>query len=112
MVVFLYILNQVCKNSYPAGIIKWFMSCYFNDIVGSIGFIAYCNIILKKVSIYLYELWRIIFILFICGLFWEYVVPLFRVDSVSDPYDILAYMFGGFLYWIGVLIVKKSKNVV
>lgn len=30
-----------------------------------------------------------------CGLFWEYVTPLYRPDAVSDPFDLLAYWLGG-----------------
>ena len=30
-----------------------------------------------------------------CGLFWEYVTPLYPPRSVSDPWDILAVWLGG-----------------
>ncbi len=30
-----------------------------------------------------------------CGLFWEYITPLYRPDAVSDPFDLLAYWLGG-----------------
>ena len=30
-----------------------------------------------------------------CGLFWEYVTPLYLPRSVSDPWDILAVWLGG-----------------
>lgn len=31
----------------------------------------------------------------VCGLFWEYVTPLYLPRSVSDPRDILAVLLGG-----------------
>lgn len=30
-----------------------------------------------------------------CGLFWEYVTPLYLARSVSDPWDLLAVWLGG-----------------
>jgi len=30
-----------------------------------------------------------------CGLFWEYITPLYLPRSVSDPWDILAVLLGG-----------------
>jgi len=30
-----------------------------------------------------------------CGIFWEYITPLYRADAVSDPWDLLAYWLGG-----------------
>lgn len=35
--------------------------------------------------------------LLLCGLFWEYVTPLYRPDSVSDPWDVATYLLGGLL---------------
>lgn len=102
--VLLYILNQCFKTLYSIEIVKWFMSCYFNDIIGSIAFIAYCNIFIEMHGSYLNNLFYIVSLLFVCGLFWEYVTPLFRSDTVADLFDLIAYMCGGFIYW---LIDKK-----
>ena len=53
------------------------------------------------------KLWQIELLLFPCGIFWEYITPLFRHNTTTDPCDILAYMIGGFLYWI---IARKERN--
>lgn len=54
------------------------------------------------------KLWRIELLMFFCGIFWEYIAPMFRANTVSDTWDMLAYMIGGFLYWI---ITKKEMNI-
>lgn len=38
-----------------------------------------------------------------CGLFWEYVTPLYLARSVSDPWDLLAVWLGG----MGMLLIFK-----
>lgn len=45
--------------------------------------------------------------MFFSGVFWEYVTPIFRQNTVSDVWDILAYMAGGFMYW---LIDRREQN--
>ena len=33
-----------------------------------------------------------------CGVFWEYITPLYLARSVSDPLDVAAYLAGGIIY--------------
>ena len=47
--------------------------------------------------------------MFCCGVFWEYVTPLFRVETVSDPFDILTYIVGGILYWLLSMCIIHKK---
>lgn len=82
------------------------MSSYFNDIIGSITFMAYTNLILSFRKIILSKLWQIELLMFSCGVFWEFITPIYRADTVSDIFDVLAYMVGGILYW---LLVRKEK---
>lgn len=37
------LVNKHLKNYISIPWLKWFMTCYFNDLVGGITFIAYCN---------------------------------------------------------------------
>ena len=103
------LLNKYLKSYISIPWLKWFMTCYFNDLVGGITFIAYCNSVFYYYKGMLYKLWRIELLLFLCGIFWEYITPLFRTDTISDPYDIMAYMCGGFIYWIIMFGYKKIK---
>lgn len=52
------------------------------------------------------KLWQIELLLFFAGLFWEYIAPKFRANTISDIFDVLAYIAGGFLYWI---ILRKEQ---
>lgn len=105
--VALYSVNQIIKTEIAIEVIRWFMCCYFNDTIGGITFIAYCNIVFGFYNRKLIKLWQIELLLFFSGLFWEYVTPIFRTNTISDIWDVLAYMIGGFLYW---LLVRKEQN--
>lgn len=95
----LYGINQKVKMYIPFKYLKWFMTCYFNDVIGGMTFTAYCSIVFEYYHKQLKKLWHIELLMFSCGIFWEYITPLFRHNTVSDPYDILAYMLGGLLCW-------------
>lgn len=105
--VVLYAVNQIIKTKIPIEAIRWFMCCYFNDTIGGITFIAYCNVVFCFYNRKMTKLWQIELLLFFAGLFWEYVTPMFRTNTTSDIWDVFAYMIGGFLYW---LIVRKEEN--
>lgn len=104
--VALYVVNQTIKTKIPIEGIKWFMSCYFNDTIGGITFVAYCNMVFDFYNRELIKLWQILLLMLCAGLFWEYVTPMFRKNTISDIWDVLAYMTGGFLYW---LITRKEQ---
>lgn len=104
LTVALYEINQQLKFKISNEVIKWFMCCYFNDCIGAITFIAYCNIVMCFSKKKLEKLWQIELILFGCGLFWEIITPIYRNDTVTDIFDIVAYMIGGLLY---TFIVRK-----
>lgn len=73
---------------------------YFNDFLGGLAFLAYTNLLIDLVrSRYrIQRLFIAISYIAACGLFWEYVAPLFVPNSVSDPWDVLAYCLGGAAY--------------
>ncbi|MBU9720884.1 MULTISPECIES: hypothetical protein [Bacillaceae] len=65
-----------------------------------------CILMGKQYKLYLYNLKRILLFTLIVGVFWEYITPLYYSSSVSDPWDVVAYMFGGVLYWIASTVKK------
>ena len=95
----LYIVNRF----YLKNILDWlFIQHYFNDILAGMLIVAIVNamaILGNQRRLLLINLVRILLFTFMCGVFWEYVTPLYLTYSVSDPFDIAAYMFGGILYW-------------
>ena len=89
---------------------------HFNDFLGGIAFMAYTNLLISLVQ----PRYRIrnpligSAYIFCCGLFWEYAAPLFVPDSVSDPWDVLAYCLGAGMYWVIMgakqMIRKHAKS--
>ena len=104
-------LNQSVKNDIENDMLRFFMCCYFNDIFGSIAFVSIINMLCiiegyHEINKFVY----IEIIMFSAGLFWEYVTPLFREDTTSDILDLLAYLLGGFLYWIISRVICSRKK--
>ena len=83
------------------------MNGYFNDILAGIILIAFTNLMFELKNISIKKIVHIEMYLLAVGIFWEYITPLYKTSSISDPFDILAYMFGGIVYWI---IFKLNKN--
>lgn len=107
------LINKRCLDL-SEGIVNLFFSCYYNDIIGAVSFSAYCDIISSNSIVQKYKidrLWKLEIILFICGLFWEYLTPIIRTNTVSDIFDILAYLSGGIVFWlIKCLYAKKFRK--
>ena len=104
--IILYILNKISLSKYSL-----FMSGYFNDILAGILLIAFTNLMFGFINKSIYKFVHIEIYLFAVGIFWEYITPLYKTSSISDPIDILAYMVGGFIYWIINKIVMRKHLI-
>lgn len=102
----LYVWNQFLKQRIPSDALRLFMAGYFNDIIGSITFPAYVNVVMSFRGISVEKLWQIELMMLGCGIFWEVITPLFRKSTVADIWDMAAYLAGGFLYW-GIAVFYK-----
>ena len=102
-------LNALFYKYIPIPEVRIFLYSYFKDIVGASAFIGCCNIILYNFKMGFYKILYIEIFLFFCGLFWEYVTPLYR-QTTSDVNDIFAYMLGGFIYWVIMKIIIKLNR--
>ncbi|WP_172369514.1 hypothetical protein [Sporosarcina jiandibaonis] len=105
----MYLLNKFFMRD----LLNWsFGNNYLNDVLAGIlivGIVNALSIIGNQSRLLLIRLPRILFFLFFCGMFWEYITPLYIFYSISDPYDVAAYMFGGFCYWILICITSTNK---
>ena len=104
----LYIVNRFfLKNLFD-----WsFIQHYFHDVLAGMLIVSIVNtmaLLGNQRRLLQIHLFRILFFTLVCGLFWEYVTPLYLTYSVSDPLDIAAYMFGGVVYW-GIIRVRRVK---
>ncbi|MFD0703711.1 hypothetical protein [Slackia equolifaciens] len=85
---------------------------HFNDFLGGLAFMAYTNLLISLVE----PRFRIrnpfigVAYIFCCGLFWEYAAPLFVPDSVSDPWDVLAYSLGSVAYWVVRTVGSRRRH--
>ena len=103
--LFYVINNYFLKEVFTHFFFHW----YLNDIFGGLMIVAIANTLIllgKQHKLYMDSLKKILFFTFIVGVYWEYVAPLYLASSVTDPWDIVAYMSGGLIYWI---IVRLSN---
>ena len=103
----LYFVNNFILKSITKGIANYFFTGYFNDLICPLGFVAYTNILLFFINKKIDKFYHILFFCFLCGIVWEFIAPLLKETSVTDPYDLLCYCIGGTLYWIIKFLISK-----
>ena len=103
----LCVLNAVFAKYINVYYIKVFFTSFFKDISGATAFCACCNMILGFFGMRVHKFWYIVVFMIFCGLFWEYVTPLYR-QTVSDILDVFAYVLGGCVYWLTLRVEKRS----
>lgn len=94
----LYLLNNLVFKKISSGVVHYFLVAYFNDLICPIGFLAYVNTMLAFINQKLEKFYQILLFCFACGVVWEFIAPLLKASSVTDPYDLLCYCIGGVLY--------------
>ena len=89
----LYLANNVLPGQ------EGFRACYLNDCLAGLGFYpavrvaAYlCRV--QKLPAFTNGCPFIIGLTLLAGVFWEYVPPLYREGSTSDPWDLVCYAGG------------------
>ena len=94
-----YTFNRIFKSYIDIPIIGCLCRCHLNDYIGGIVFPAYVNILLYRAKYKQIKNYMVIaFIMLLCGIIWEYIFPYLFSYSVSDIFDVLAYMLGGVTY--------------
>lgn len=107
--VLAYFFNELFLKKYTSGAVLYFFVCYFNDILAGVLMLSFTNYLLvcSKHSLISSFLHIIIFIL-ICSVFWEFAHTFLPTGGIFDPYDFVAYSFGGIFYFI---LLKLHNNL-
>lgn len=91
----LYLLNRFWLIPHSGGLVRRVLSCWFADFLAGgmmiVLLFAAFHLAHRKPPKPL----PCLALALACGLFWEYVTPLYLPRSVSDPWDILAVLLGG-----------------
>ena len=112
IVIVLHTINQVIKTHVDIEPLGYLLRNHFNDFLAGIAILAYINLVLSfsKWNARIENPLIILAIGFLCGMFWEFVVPIFKKDSVSDWWDVLSYMVGAEVYRGIVFLVYGRKR--
>jgi len=97
----LYVINRFLLLPWLGSgeVLYRFLSGYGADVLAGAWILCFLNLLLvwsgrqpvrRMVPAVLFVLG--------CGLFWEYITPLYLAQSVSDPLDVAAYLAGGIFY--------------
>lgn len=89
--------------------VETFVKGYLNDLFAPILLLAYSNILLSRINQRIHCLWQMLILIGVAGIIWEYLAPLIKPSSISDPYDLVCYLVGAIFYWI-LLNIKHSKK--
>jgi hypothetical protein len=98
--IVLYGFNTIILSSINNYNLHYFFSSYFNDLLAPLLLFSYINLILSLIDKKMYSLKYLILIIILSSLVWEFIAPIFKPTSISDPIDILFYFIGTLIYWI------------
>ena len=95
-------------SSATAEVLYRFLSSYGADVLAGAWILCFLNLVMvwsgrkpvRRISL------ALLFVLG-CGVFWEYVTPLYLSRAVSDPLDVAAYLAGGLIY---ILCERRMKT--
>ena len=108
-VISAYLLNNLFLKEHSRGFLWLFFVCYFNDLICPLLFFSYANILLIMIGREIEHLWLICLISLCTSCVWEFIAPLMKPSSTTDPLDVLCYTIGGIVYW-GILHYFKNKD--
>ena len=91
----LYALNRFALLPHADGLLHRLLSGDFADFLAGGMMIVLLFAALHLAHRKPPRPWYCLALALACGLFWEYITPLYLPRSVSDPWDILAVLLGG-----------------
>lgn len=95
----LYWLNRLWLQEMAAGGLRWFLTCYFADVLAGLTLLAITGLLLWAAGRPPIKRWSsMAFLLLGAGLVWECLAPRWKAGAVFDWWDFAAYQAGGILY--------------
>ena len=91
----LYALNRFVLIPHTGGLLHRLLSGHFADFLAGGMMVVILFAALRLSGRNPPKVMSALVLLLACGLFWEYVTPLYLPRSVGDPWDILAAVLGG-----------------
>lgn len=105
IIFMMYVINQKLLKKTQ----NIFFQGYFNDLLAPILLLAFSNFLL---SFYEKE-WKgknIYIVIVICGIYWEFITPLYKKDSVCDVLDMIMYIGGASIYSLLRFLIERGKK--
>lgn len=110
LVVFAYRINNLFLKEHSGGLLRVFFIGYFNDLICPLFFFSYANMLLITVGKEIARLWVICLVSLCTSCVWEFVAPLMKPSSTTDPLDIFCYITGGVVYWAILRYIKNKTE--
>ena len=112
----LYTLNRLFLIHITEGVTNQFCRWHLNDLICPLVILPYIEVLVLSNGYEIVSIVKIISIGLCCAFIWEYVIPIFKVSSISDPLDVVCYLLGSFLYasalHISIMLEKGQLGVV
>lgn len=110
LVVFAYWINNLFLKEHSGGLLRVFFIGHFNDLICPLFFFSYANMLLITVGKEIARLWVICLVSLCTSCVWEFVAPLMKPSSTTDPLDIFCYITGGVVYWAILRYIKNKTE--
>lgn len=105
-----YLANRLVFQTIIGGWLHWFLVCYANDLFAGLAIVAWTDLLLDWGRLPPIRSWKqTVPLLFVCGLVWEVLAPLWKAGAVFDPWDFVAYQAGGLLWLLLARRVYKNR---
>lgn len=101
----IYLINEITKSYHSNNLIYSLMNWYFNDIVCGFLLCSVINLILLLNGFKPAKSWVLIMIVFVSGLIFEFIAPIYKLSSVPDVVDIFCYILGSIIF---IFYCRKS----
>lgn len=75
----------------------WFIQCYLNDVMAGVCFSAICQLLICFwIKRQIRDVENIL-LLYLAGIYWEFITPIYLSWATTDLFDLPAYLLGGFI---------------